>query len=263
MHYRFTYTGEGTIHIIGNFCIMSLPTNARAGYCELYWLWLRYYFGLLLRTILYKVTSLTYYGQRSCFFRWGWLCQIPLPIMPSSHLLRTPCDKCVYDFPCDFWVIVGGYGPTAYVFTLSTGIVQFYLRGLGGNPGLIRTETVRRLYGNRAMSVQLPSSLPSLRTEIVRNPCEDRPSHDARVGIVAMPPTTCLRAMVLRFFSKFVKLLVKPNRRGGAAEPVNPYENLTVASCLRREASRRPHGKGDTAGYGLRRPIASQMWTRH
>ena len=31
-----------------------------------------------------------------------------------------------------------------------------------------------------------------------------------------------------------------------AAEPVNPYENLTAASCLRTEASRRPHGKGDT-----------------
>ena len=30
-----------------------------------------------------------------------------------------------------------------------------------------------------------------------------------------------------------------------AAEPVNPYENLTAASCLRREASWRPHGKGD------------------
>ena len=27
---------------------------------------------------------------------------------------------------------------------------------------------------------------------------------------------------------------------------MNPYENLTAASCLHREASRRPHGKGDT-----------------
>ena len=31
-------------------------------------------------------------------------------LMPSSHLPRTPCDKFVYDFPCDFLGIVGGYG---------------------------------------------------------------------------------------------------------------------------------------------------------
>ena len=29
---------------------------------------------------------------------------------------------------------------------------------------------------------------------------------------------------------------------------MNPYENLTVASCLRREASWRPYGKGDIYG---------------
>ena len=40
-----------------------------------------------------------------------------------------------------------------------------------------------------------------------------------------------------------------------AAEPVNPYENLTAASCLRTE-------RGIRSGYGLRRPIAGQMWTR-
>ena len=34
-----------------------------------------------------------------------------------------------------------------------------------------------------------------------------------------------------------------------AAAPVNPYENLTAASCLRTEAARK-------GGYGLRRPIA-------
>ena len=27
--------------------------------------------------------------------------------MPSSHLPRTPCDKFVYDFMCDFWGIIG------------------------------------------------------------------------------------------------------------------------------------------------------------
>ena len=46
-------------------------------------------------------------------------------------------------------------------------------------------------------------------------------------------------SVFLKDFSKFVKLLE-------AAEPVNPYENLTAASCLLREASRGPHGEGDT-----------------
>ena len=70
------------------------------------------------------------------------------------------------------------------------------------------------------MSVQLPSSLRSLRTEIVRSPCGDRPSHGARAGIVQ-----CHLRHVYGIrsynFSKFVKLLAKPNRRGrGARESV-------------------------------------------
>ena len=31
-------------------------------------------------------------------------------LMPSLHLLRSSYDGLVYDFPCDFWGIVGGYG---------------------------------------------------------------------------------------------------------------------------------------------------------
>ena len=30
--------------------------------------------------------------------------------MPSSHLLRAPCDKWVFTFPYDISGIVGGYG---------------------------------------------------------------------------------------------------------------------------------------------------------
>ena len=55
------------------------------------------------------------------------------------------------------------------------------------------------------MSVQMPCSLRILRTEFVRIPCGDRPSHGARAGILF----------------KFVKLLAKPNHRGrGARESV-------------------------------------------
>ena len=140
--------------------------------------------------------------------------------MPSSHLPRTPCDKFVYEFLCDFLGIVGGYGLRhMYSHCIQTSCI-FLLRGLRGNPGLFRTETVRRLYGNRAMSVQLPSSLRSLRTEIVRSLCGDRHSHGAHAGIVQchLRHVYGLRSYN---FSKFVKLLAKPNHRGhGARESV-------------------------------------------
>ena len=70
------------------------------------------------------------------------------------------------------------------------------------------------------MSVQLPSSLRSLRKEIVRSPCGDRPSHGARAGIVQchLRHVYGLRSYD---FSRFVKLLAKPNRRGrGTRESV-------------------------------------------
>ena len=54
--------------------------------------------------------------------------------MPSSHLPQTLCDNFFNDFLCDFLGIVGGYG-LRHVFTLSTGIVRFLLRGQPGvNP---------------------------------------------------------------------------------------------------------------------------------
>ena len=56
-------------------------------------------------------------------------------LLPSSHLLRTPCDKLIYDFPCDFVLHRRWLWATAYVFTLSTSIVRFLLQGLGGNLG--------------------------------------------------------------------------------------------------------------------------------
>ena len=86
-----------------------------------------------------------------------------------------------------FFGIVGGYGLRHMCSHCLRASWQFLLSGATRGK---YTETVRRLYGNRAMSVQLLSSLHSLRTEIVRSPCGD----------CAMPPTTCLRATVLRFF---------------------------------------------------------------
>ena len=70
------------------------------------------------------------------------------------------------------------------------------------------------------MSVQLPCSLRILRTEIVRSPCGDRPSHGAHAGIVQCHLWHVYGLRAYNFF-KFVKVLAKPNRRGrGAHESV-------------------------------------------
>ena len=78
-----------------------------------------------------------------------------------------------------------------------------------------------------------PPGLRSLRTEIVRSPCGPsaftvpvrglcNATYDMSTGYGAYDFCCCV----------CVKLLAKPNRRG-RAEPVNPYENFTAASCLR------------------------------
>ena len=111
---------------------------------------------------------------------------------------------------------------TAYVFTLSTGIVRFLLYGASG---ATRGKSVQRLHAEivwkscnvSAVAVQSPQPPHGNRTEPVwgsafaRCPCGD----------YAMPPMTCLRATILQIFFKFVKLLAKLNRRGrGARESV-------------------------------------------
>ena len=168
------------------------------------------------------------------------------------------------DFPCDFFGLVGGYG-LQHVFTLSTGIfLRFLLRGLGGggggggNPGLIRTETVRRFYGNCAMSVQLPCSL---RTEIVRSPCGDQPSHGARAGIVQchLRQVYGLRSYD---FSKFVKLLAKPNRRGhGARESVQKSHSrlLPPQGGLTERGIQAPQAKCELGKLGLYFPSSQGL----
>ena len=95
----------------------------------------------------------------SCFINAGR--QLKSVLMPSSHFPRTPCDKFVYDFRCDFffghrrWLRA-----TAYAFTLSTGIVQFHLWGLGGQPGVNPyrdcAEIVRISCNVSAVAVQSP-----------------------------------------------------------------------------------------------------------
>ena len=139
-----------------------------------------------------------------------------------------------------FFGIVGGYGLyTAYVITFVYGHRVISSTGpasgqSGVNPYRDCAEIVRKSCSCRAVSAR----------KSYRAPCGDRPSHGARAGIVQCHLRHVYGLRAYEFF-KAVNLLANPNRRG-RAEPVNPYENLTAASCLRREASRRPHGKGDT-----------------
>ena len=126
-----------------------------------------------------------------------------LSVMPSSHLPRTLCDKFVYAMHSvqNFLGIVGGYKATAYMFTLSTGIVQFLLRGLGGQPGVsIRTEDcaeiVRKSCNVSAVAVQSPQPPHGNCTEAVRGSAFAR----CPCGDCAMRPMTCQWATVLQFF---------------------------------------------------------------
>ena len=158
----------------------------------------------------------------------------------SSHLPRAPCNEFVYDFPCVFILaIVGGYG----LRRMCSHSCDF----LYGPSGASWGRSVQRLRGDCTKIVQSPDGN---RTEPVRLPCrgcaemvrwpwchyaifERAAFMRCPCGDCAMPPMTCLWATDFPL-SKIVE----------AAEPVNPYKNLTAASCLRTEASRRPHGKG-------------------
>ena len=158
--------------------------------------------------------------------------------MPSSDWPRTPCAKFVYDFPCDFFLgIVGGYGLRHMCSHCLRASCDFFY----GASGATRGKSVQRLCGDcRAMSVQFPPH--GNRTESVRGSAFAR----CPCGDCAMPPTTCLRARGLDFFSfKFVKLLAKPNRRGrGARESVrNSHSRLLPPQGGLAEAARK-------GGYG-------------
>ena len=79
---------------------------------------------------------------------------------------------------------IGGYGLRRMCSHCLRASCDFFY-GASGQPGVNPyRDCAEKLYGNRAMSVQLPCSLRNLRTEIVRSPCGDRPSHGARAGIV-------------------------------------------------------------------------------
>ena len=176
--------------------------------------------------------------------------------MPSSHLPRTLCDIFVYDFPCKFLGIVGGYGLRHMCSHCLRASCNFFY----GASGATRGKSVQRLCGDCTEIVQCQCSCRAVAAASAWK------SYGARAGIgLRMVPVRGLCNATYGmstgygltiFFSFFFSL----NQIVEATEPMNPYENLTATSCLRREASRRPHGMGDTVRiYGLHRLIASQM----
>ena len=136
--------------------------------------------------------------------------------MPSSHLPRTPCDKFVFDFPCDFLGIVGGYGLRHMCSHCLRESCNFFYGASGATWG----KSVQRLCGDCTQIVQCQCSCGPVSAASARKSCGDRPSHGARAGIMHchLRHVYGLRSYD---FSKFVKLLAKPNRRGrGARESV-------------------------------------------
>ena len=166
--------------------------------------------------------------------------------MPSSHLPQNPCNKFVYDFPYDFLGIVGGYGLRHMRSHYLRASCDFFYGASGANPYRDCAEIVQKSCNVSAVAVQSPHPPHGNRTEPMRGsafgrcPCRDCATYLRHVyGLRAYD------------FFKFVKLLAKPNRRG----------------CGARESVRKSHNRrterGIRTGYGLRGPIARQMWTRH
>ena len=182
-------------------------------------------------------------------------------LMPSSHLPRTPCDKSIYDFPCDFWGIVGGYGLRRVCSHCLQALCDFF----SGASGATRGKSVQRLCGDCTEIVQCQCSCRAVSAASARKSY----GACAGIGLRTVPVRGLCNATYdmptdygLTIFFKFVKLLAKPNRRGrGARESVRKsHSRLLPPQGGLAEAARKG---GIQAGYGLRRPIASQMWTRH
>ena len=148
-----------------------------------------------------------------------------------------------------FFGIVGGYGLRHMCSHCLRASCDFFY----GASGATRDKSVQRLCGDCTEIVQCQCSCRAVSAASARK------SYGARAGIGLR--TVPVRGLCNATYDMSTGHgLTTLNQIVEAAEPVNPYENLTAASCLRREASRRPHGKGDTGRiYEIRRPIASQM----
>ena len=173
--------------------------------------------------------------------------------MPSSHLPRTPCDKFVYDFPCDFLGIVhvGGYGLRHMCSHCLRALCDFFY----GASRATRGKSVQRLCGDCTEIVQCQCSCRAVSAASARK------SYRARAGIVQCHLRHVYGLRAYDFF-KFVKLLAKPNRRGrGARESVRKsHSRLLPPHGGLAEAARKGRYGQDTGSVD---PSQAKMWTRH
>ena len=185
-------------------------------------------------------------GGDDFFFFFFFACQLSIPNQTGYIRGVQYCNRvCI-------WMFLVRYIVTGCIFRAPSAIWQ----------GQVLTPPA-------APPIQLRSRVPppppppgrSLRTEIVRSPCRDRPSHGARAGIVQHHLRHFYRLRSYDF-SKFVKLLAKLNRRGrGARESVRKSHSRLLPSQGGLAEAARKGGTGRIrAPYT---PIASQMWTRH
>ena len=134
-----------------------------------------------------------------------------------------------------------GYGICIHIVYGHRAISSTGSRGQPGvNPYRDCAEIVRKSCNVSAVAVQSPQPPHGNRTEPVRGSAFAR----CPCGIVQCHLRHVYGLRSYDFFQICKNFSL--NQIVEAAEPVNPYENLTAASCLRREASRRPHGQGDT-----------------
>ena len=95
------------------------------------------------------------------------------PLMPSSHLPRTPCDTFFYDFPCDFLGIVGGYGLRHMCSHCLRASCDFFY----GASGATRGNSVQRLCRECTEIVQCQCSCRAVSAASARK------SYGTRAGI--------------------------------------------------------------------------------
>ena len=163
----------------------------------------------------------------------------PSHLMLSSHLPQAPFDKFVYDVLCSYLGIIGGYCVCVHIVYEHRAISCMGPRGQAGvNPYRGCVEIVQKSCNLSGVAVQSPQPPDGNRTEPVRPLC------GACAGIVWCHLRHVYRLRMDLQLSNLYNFLL--NKIVEATEPMNPYENLTPASCLRTEASRRPHRKGDT-----------------
>ena len=158
--------------------------------------------------------------------------------MPSSHLPRVLCDIFVYDFLCGVLGIVGGSG----LRRMCSHCLQASCDFLYGPSGASWGKSIQRLRGDCTEIVQSQWSCSAVSAASRRESCREaaRKWCGDRGAIVPFLSVQGIVRCHLHVYGirtyNFSNLYNFPlNKIVEAAEPVNPFKNITAASCLRTE----------------------------